>query len=196
MIVGYVALIVLFSSICCWMATSSSSAPPEAPELFPKVKRQIYVNLTSICTQGDRDGIMFRIHGLTLNKKNDSKKKSIATKFIYDSEEEALADVPLFRWYHGDKTNEPGVPAMLEPWDPDWICKPRETVSWTAIIPEVEGGQLSWIQTAWSKHLLWPWLVMGWKGAFFVSAYDNFSDPSDSGSDSDYMRAVMMGWKP
>ena len=112
MIVGYVALIVLFSSICCWMATSSSSAPPEAPELFPKVKRQIYVNLTSICTQGDRDGIMFRIHGLTLNKKNDSKKKSIATKFIYDSDEEARNDVNLFKRYYGDKTNEPGEPAM------------------------------------------------------------------------------------
>jgi hypothetical protein len=144
MIVSYFALIVLFSSFCCWMATSSSSsAPPEATEPFPKDKKQIHVSLTSIRTQGDRRDELFRIHGLKVNKKHDSKKKSISTKFIYDSEEEALADVPLFRWYHGDKTNEPGVPAMLEPWDPDWICKPRETVSWTAIIPEVEGGQLS-----------------------------------------------------
>jgi hypothetical protein len=64
---------------------------------------------------------------------------------VEDIEEEAQNDVNLFKWYHGDKTNEPGEPAMPEPWDPDWICKPRETVSWTAIIAylEVEGGQLS-----------------------------------------------------
>ena len=75
----------------------------------------------------------------------NSKKKSISTKFIYNSEEEAQNDINFFKWYHGDKTNEPGEPAMPEPWDPDWICKPRETVSWTAIIAylEVEGGQLS-----------------------------------------------------
>ena len=145
MIVSYFALVVLFSLICCWMATSSSSsAPTEATEPFSKDKKRIHVTLTSIRTQGDRRDEMFRIHGLKVNKRNDSKKKSISTKFIYDSEEEAQNDVNLFKWYHGDKTNEPGEPAMPEPWDPDWICKPRETVSWTAIIAflEVEGGQL------------------------------------------------------
>ena len=126
-------------------AKSSSSAPPEAAERSPKAKRQIHVSLTSIRTQGDRDGIMFRIHGLKLNKKNESMKKSISTKFIYSSDEEAKADVTLFRWYHGDKTNEPGEPAMPEPWDQDWICKPRESDSSITIIAylEVEGGQLS-----------------------------------------------------
>ena len=146
MIVSYFALIVLFSSFCCWMATSSSSsAPPEATEPSSKDKKRIHVTLTSIRTQGDRDGVMFCIRGFKLNKKHDSKKKSILTKFIYNSEEEAQNDVNLFKWYHGDKTNEPGEPAMPEPWDPDWICKPRVTVSWTAIIAylEVEGGQLS-----------------------------------------------------
>ena len=71
-------------------------------------------------------------------------KKSISTKFIYNSEEEAKADVTLFRWYHGDNTNEPSEPAMPEPWDQDWICKPRETESLTAIIAfsEGEGVQL------------------------------------------------------
>ena len=146
MIVSYFALIVLFSSFCCWMATSSSSsAPIEATEQSPKVKKRTHVSLTSIRTQGDRNDEMFRIYGLKVNKRNDSKKKTISTKFIYNSEEEAQNDVNLFKWYHGDKTNEPGEPAMPEPWDPDWICKPRETVSWTAIIAylEVEGGQLS-----------------------------------------------------
>ena len=57
------------------MATSSSSAPPEATEPFPKDKKRIHVTLTSIRTQGDRNDEMFRIYGLKVNKKHDSKKK-------------------------------------------------------------------------------------------------------------------------
>ena len=146
MIGKYFALILLFSSIYYWMAAkSSSSAPPEAAERSPKAKRQIHVSLTSIRVQGDRDGVMFCIRGFKVNKKHDSKKMPISTRYIYESEDEAKADVTLFRWYHGEKTNEPGEPALPEPWDPDWICKPRVTVSWTGIIAylEVEGGQLS-----------------------------------------------------
>ena len=110
-------------------AKSSSSAPPEAAERSPKAKRQIHVSLTSIRVQGDRDGVMFCIRGFKVNKKHDSKKMPISTRYIYESEDEAKADVTLFRWYRGEKTNEPGEPAMPEPWDPDWICKPRVTVS-------------------------------------------------------------------
>ena len=132
MIVSYFALIVLFSLICCWMA-SSSSAPSKGPERSSKANRQIYVSLTSICTQGDRDGVMFCIRGFKVNKKNDFKKRPISTRYIYDSEEEAIADENLFKWYHGDKTNEPGEPAMPEPWDPDrlgWLQAGRLQPKW------------------------------------------------------------------
>jgi hypothetical protein len=81
------------------MATSSSSsAPPEATEPFPKDKKQIHVSLTSIRTQGDRDGVMFCIRGFKVNKRNDFKKMPISTRYIYGSEDEAKADVTLFRW--------------------------------------------------------------------------------------------------
>ena len=179
----------LFSSICCWTATSSSStAPLEAPEQSPKAKRRIHVSLTSIRTQGDRNDEMFRIYNLKVNKKNDSKTHPISTRYIYDFDEEAQNDVNLFRWYHGDRTNEPGEPAMPEPWDPDWIYKPRETESWTAIIAFLEGEGVHLPQN--SKRLK---KASGLEltrnrlpSAFFVPAYNDLSDASDSGSDSDY----------
>ena len=195
MIVRYFALIVLFSSFCCWMATSSSSsAPPEATEPFSKDKKRIHVTLTSIRTQGDRRDEMFRIHGLKVNKRNDSKKKSISTKFIYDSEEEAQNDVNLSKWYHGDKTNEPGEPAMPEPWDQDWICKPRETDSWIAIIAylEVEGGQLSPNPRRLKKASGLDLTRNMLPSAFFVPAYDDLSDTrlSDHESTDDWVEII------
>ena len=115
-------------------------------------------------------------------------KKSISTKFIYNSEEEAKADVTLFRWYHGDKTNEPGEPAMPEPWDQDWICKPRKTDSWIAIIAflEGEGVQLPQNSKCLNKVSGLELTRNRLPSAFFVPAYHDLSDASDSGSDSDY----------
>jgi hypothetical protein len=177
------------------MATSSSSsAPPEATEPFPKDKKQIHVSLTSIRTQGDRDGVMFCIRGFKVNKKHDSKKRPISTRYIYDSEEEALTDENLFKWYHGDKTDEPGEPAMPEPWDPDWICKPRETDSWIAIIAylEVEGGQLSPNPRRLKKASGLDLTRNRLPSAFFVPVYDDLSDTrlSDHESTDDWVEII------
>ena len=114
----------------------------------------------------------------------------ISTRYIYGSEEEAKADVTLFRWYHGDKTNEPGETAMPEPLDEDWICKPRETVSWTVIIAhlEVEGGQLSPIPKRLKKAS-----GLGLKGyqVPFLSRFTTIPLIPDYPT----MRALMIGWK-
>jgi len=77
---------------------------------------------------------------------------------------------------------------MPEPWDPDWICKPRETDSWIAIIAylEVEGGQLSPNPRRLKKASGLDLTRNRLPSAFFVPAYDDLSDASDSGSDSDY----------
>ena len=144
--------------------------------------------MSAIRKQGDRNDEMFRIYGLKVNKKNDSKKQPISTSYIYDSDEEAQNDVNLFNWYHGDKTNRPGEPAMPEPWNPDWIYKPREMESWTAIIAFLKGEGVQLLHN--SKRLK---KVSGLeltrnrlRSAFFVPAYNDLSDASDSGSDSDY----------
>jgi hypothetical protein len=172
------------------MATSSSSsAPLEATKPFPKDKKRIHVTLTSIRTQGDRNDEMFRIYGLKVNKKHDSNKKSISTKFIYNSEEEAQNDV---NWYHGDKTNEPGEPAIPEPWDPDWICKPRETDSLIAIIAylEVEGGQLAPNPRRLKKASGLDLTRNRLPSAFLSRFTTIFLIP-----DYPTMRALMIGWK-
>ena len=77
---------------------------------------------------------------------------------------------------------------MPDPWDPDWIYKPRKTDSWIAIIAFLEGEGVQLPQN--SKCLK---KVSGLEltrnrlpSAFFVPAYNDLSDASDSGSDSDY----------
>jgi hypothetical protein len=178
------------------MATSSSStAPLEAPEQSPKAKRRIHVSLTSIRTQGDRNDEMFRIYNLKVNKKNDSKTQPISTRYIYDSDEEAQNDVNLFRWYHGDRTNEPGEPAMPEPWDPDWIYKPRKTDSWIAIIAflEGEGVQLPQNSKCLKKVSGLELTCIRLPSAFFVPAYNDLSDATPAVTPT--MSAVMIGWK-
>ena len=98
------------------------------------VKKRTHVSLTSILTQGDHNDEMFRIYGLKVNKRNDSKKKTIST--VRKKPKMTLT------YSNGIMVTKLTNP---EPWDPDWICKPRETDSLIAIIAylEVEGGQLS-----------------------------------------------------
>ena len=154
------------------MATSSSStAPLEAPEQSPKAKRRIHVSLTSIRTQGDRYDEMFRIYGLKVNKRNDSKKKTIST--VRKKPKMTLT------YSNGIMVTKLTNP---EPWDPDWICKPRETDSLIAIIAylEVEGGQLSPNQKRVKKASGLDLTRCRLPSAFFVPAYDELSDASDS----------------
>ena len=83
---------------------------------------------------------------------------------------------------------------MPEPWDPDWICKPRETDSWIAIIAylEVEGGQLSPNPRRLKKASGLDLTRNRLPSAFFVPVYDDLSDTrlSDHESTDDWVEII------
>ena len=83
---------------------------------------------------------------------------------------------------------------MPEPWDPDWICKPRETDSWIAIIAylEVEGGQLSPNPRRLKKASGLDLTRNRLPSDFFIPVYDDLSDTrlSDNESTDDWVEII------
>ena len=65
MLGAHITAILLFLLFCCWMASSSSNAPPEDALMSPKIKRdQIFVSLSEIRTEKNRHDEMYCLRGL------------------------------------------------------------------------------------------------------------------------------------
>ena len=136
---AHITVKALFLLIFCWMA-SSSNAIPENTVLSPKAKVQVFVTLSEVRVEKSRYVDMYCIRGFREDKRKSPAKKSITTKFIYETEAAALADEALFKWYHGHNATIVGQPPKPALWNRDWVCKPRESPEWTNIIAFLEGG--------------------------------------------------------
>ena len=136
---AHITVKALFLLIFCWMA-SSSNAIPENTVLSPKAKDQVFVTLSHVRVEKSRCVDMYCIRGFREDKRRDLPKKSITTKFVYETEAEAKADEALFKRYHGHNPTIVGQPPKPALWNRDWVCKPRESPEWTNIISFLEGG--------------------------------------------------------
>ena len=136
---AHITVKALLLLIFCLMA-SSSNAIPENAVLSPKAKDQFFVTISDIRVEKSRYVDMYCIRGFRVDKRRDPPKKSITTKFIYETEAAAKADEALFKWYHGHNATIVGQPPKPALWNRDWVCKPRESLEWTNIIAFLEGG--------------------------------------------------------
>ena len=91
---AHITVKALFLLIFCWMA-SSSNAIPENAFLSPKEKDRVFVTLSEVRVDKSRYADMYRIRGIREDKRKCPAKKSITTKFVYETEAAARADEAL-----------------------------------------------------------------------------------------------------